>query len=396
MVSTCSDATALEHILGVVLEKPPIFSTGTYIPAFRASFTEADVICTSDFISIDTSAYGAIPFSAIKNGMDKDTTLNVIQVKKLSSLISWFGQTTSCPAGHWFDLTKDTYRTWPTESIIPSVTSVAATAVTVPPTPISAISNFRKGVKQSISDDKPFKEDCYFNSWQCHLQTRTAHSRNVDNVINLAYVPSSPEEKYLLDEQKKFIYSGIVEQTVLTPDGIIIIRVHSDTGDTSAGYSDQYGRKWHWDSFGVIFQERKCHWNWGEYHSKFTPCICHRSCCYPSWTRHCHSQPICQLWQGTYHSLFIPTTCLRHSCSRSPLLQTSHRNGQGRSSHLCPLCRKSCPPRYPRMEITQVHCIMRSQVYSNGQASQTPTGTSRTHTQIWYPCSQKPEGYPGY
>jgi hypothetical protein len=234
MVSTHSDATVLEPILGVLLEEPPISLSDTTIPPFRACFKEAGVTCGSDFISIDSSNYGTISFSAVKNGTDKDTTLNNIQVKKLNSLISWFRKNPSSPAGHWFDLIKDTFRTWRTESIVTPATS-ATTPATVPSN-ISAINDFRKGVKRSISDYKPFKEDHYFNSWQRHLQT-TARSHNIDNVINLAYTPVTQEEKDLLDEQKKFAYS-VLKQTVLTPDGILIIRVHSDMGDASAVYSD--------------------------------------------------------------------------------------------------------------------------------------------------------------
>jgi hypothetical protein len=109
MVSTCSDTTALEHILGVLLAEPTISPTDTVIPLFRACFTEAGVTCASDFISIDSFAYGAIPCSVVKNGTDKDTTLNVIQVKKLSSLVSWFRQIISPPAVRWFELTEDAF-----------------------------------------------------------------------------------------------------------------------------------------------------------------------------------------------------------------------------------------------------------------------------------------------
>ena len=94
------------------------------------------------------------------------------------------------------------------------------------------MTDFRKGVKRSISDYKPFKEDRCFNSWQRHLQT-TACSHNVDNVINLACVPSASKEVTLLEEQKKFVCS-VLEQTVLTPDGILVILVHSDAGDALA------------------------------------------------------------------------------------------------------------------------------------------------------------------
>ena len=113
-------------------------------------------------------------------------------------------------------------------------------AAAAPSTIDSAINDFRKGVKRSISDYKPFKENRYFNSWQRHLQT-IARSHNVDNVINLSYVPCTLQETALLDEQKKLVNS-VLEQTVLTLDGILIIRVHSNTGDASAVYSDLVNR----------------------------------------------------------------------------------------------------------------------------------------------------------
>jgi hypothetical protein len=241
MVTTRSDETALEHMLGVLLEQPTVSTTETKVPSFRACFIEAGVTCASDFISISPATYKGVNFSTTKNGTDKDTVLNVIQIKKLGSLALWFHQTTAPPATKWFELTEDEFRSWRTQ---PDTTLQVTTSATVPaPTTVSAITDFRKGVKRSISDYKQFKEDRYFNSWQHHLQT-TAQSHNVDNVINLSYVPSTPDEASLLEEQKKFVFS-VLEQTVLTPDGILIIRVHSETGDASAVYSDlvdRYGK----------------------------------------------------------------------------------------------------------------------------------------------------------
>jgi hypothetical protein len=241
MVITRSDNTALEHILNVLLEQPTISSMDTTIPSFRACFNEAGVDCASDFISITPSTYGGVSFSSLKDGTDKDNNLNVVQIKKLSSLVSWFRQTTASSATKWFELTEDAFRSWRTQPE-PSTAADPAAAV-APPTTDSSITDFRKGVKCSISDYKAFKEDRYFNSWQWHLQT-TARSHNVDNVINLNYVPSTPEETSLLEKQNSFVYS-VLEQTVLTPDGILIIHVHSDTGDAPAVYADlvdRYGK----------------------------------------------------------------------------------------------------------------------------------------------------------
>jgi hypothetical protein len=63
-------------------------------------------------------------------------------------------------------------------------------------------------------------------------------------VINLAYIATTPDEIALLAEQQKFFFS-VLEQTVLTPDGLLIIRNHSTTGNATAAYSalvDRYGK----------------------------------------------------------------------------------------------------------------------------------------------------------
>ena len=59
IVFTHSNEIAFEHILlGVLLEQPPINPTYTTTPPFQAYFTEAEVACASDFITITPSAYG--------------------------------------------------------------------------------------------------------------------------------------------------------------------------------------------------------------------------------------------------------------------------------------------------------------------------------------------------
>jgi hypothetical protein len=63
------------------------------------------------------------------------------------------------------------------------------------------------------------------------------HHCSLDNVINLKYVASTPDKIALLAEQHKFFFS-ILEQTVQTPDGILIIQKHSLTGNATAVYSD--------------------------------------------------------------------------------------------------------------------------------------------------------------
>jgi hypothetical protein len=167
---TRSDETALEHILAILLEQPPIASTDAdLLPKFRACFNKAGVTCASDFISISPSSYGGILFSSTNGGRDKDSALNVIQIKKLSTLVSWFRQFAAPSATKWFDLNEAAFRSWRTQPATPPVSTATAPATATAITAISAIADFPKGVKRSISHYKAFKDDRYFNSWQHHL-----------------------------------------------------------------------------------------------------------------------------------------------------------------------------------------------------------------------------------
>jgi hypothetical protein len=101
-----------------------------------------------------------------------------------------------------------------------------------PRTASSVIHNFRKGIKGSVSDYKPFKEDRLWRAWHRHILT-TARAQNVENVLDLTYKPSTPDEVALLAEQQKFVFS-VFEQTIFTSDGIVFVRIHSSTGNATA------------------------------------------------------------------------------------------------------------------------------------------------------------------
>jgi hypothetical protein len=153
-----SDAAALEHILAHLLEQPPVTVSDITIPPFCACLTEAVVVYASDFISMDPSEYQAIYFSAIRDGI-KDTQLNVIQVKKLGELFSWFHQVTIPPITRWFDLTNAGFKGWSTRPDATFSKDVVSSPVAIPTIVSSAITDFCKGVRRSISDYTPFKED---------------------------------------------------------------------------------------------------------------------------------------------------------------------------------------------------------------------------------------------
>jgi hypothetical protein len=60
----------------------------------------------------------------------------------------------------------------------------------------------------------------------------------VDNVLNLSYSPTDPNDFALLQEQKRFVFS-ILEQKVQTSDSLVFLRVHSSSiRDATAVYKD--------------------------------------------------------------------------------------------------------------------------------------------------------------
>jgi hypothetical protein len=212
--STCSDAAALEHVLLVLLNQPVVVADSA-TPPFRACFLAAGVTNATDFVSVSPDAHASVEFSIDADGSDANSKLNVIQIKKPCPLVDWFSQVAAPPTSRW----------------CASALTVPAHAPTVPAS-ISSALEFLKGVKRSVSDHKPFKEDRFFVSWQRHLKI-TVRSHNVDVVIDLSHAPSAPGAIGLLHKQQKFFFI-VFEQTVLSPDGLLIIRKRSDAGDAAA------------------------------------------------------------------------------------------------------------------------------------------------------------------
>jgi hypothetical protein len=165
--------------------------------------------------------------------------LSKLRKSTLSSLGSTkFHQVPPSGVSRWFNLDYSSFQAWRT---LPAPVPLGVFPASIS-LPSSAIYDFRKSVKRSVSDYQVFKEDRLWHSWHWHLLT-TARSHNVDNVRNLSHSPTEPDDSTepdvvaLLQEQKRFVFS-ILEQKVQTSDGLVFLRVHSFTGDATAVYKD--------------------------------------------------------------------------------------------------------------------------------------------------------------
>jgi hypothetical protein len=105
--------------------------------------------CWICFVSMKPNADGSVSFTTSKGG-DKDHKFNIIHVKKINSLFSWYHNITSALITRWFDLDDTVFQVW---HILPST---PALGVMLPnpegiPTSSSPIYNFHRSVKHSVS-----------------------------------------------------------------------------------------------------------------------------------------------------------------------------------------------------------------------------------------------------
>ena len=165
--------------------------------------------------------------------MDKDTTLNVIQIKKLSSLVSWFRQRTQLlklqnglpsPKMHSGPGVLNLTHLLPLLLLILLLLPLLALPLPIfgrESSPVFLITSLSRIIAISTHDSVTFR------------QQLAAIMLTMSSI--LAYMPSTSKEVARL----KFVYS-VLEQKVLTPDVIL-----TDTVDVLAVYADlvdRYGK----------------------------------------------------------------------------------------------------------------------------------------------------------
>ena len=64
-----------------------------------------------------------------------------------------------------------------------------------------------------------------------------ARAQDLDDVLNISYVPTTKEEILLFNEKKKFMYA-VFEKTLLTDKGKALVRAHQSTYDAQTIYKE--------------------------------------------------------------------------------------------------------------------------------------------------------------
>jgi hypothetical protein len=68
---------------------------------------------------------------------------------------------------------------------------------------------FKKGIKLALTSFPVLKDNKQWDSVHRTLKVQTACYQDVDNVLDLSYVPSTAEDIVLVEEKQKYMYLSV-------------------------------------------------------------------------------------------------------------------------------------------------------------------------------------------
>ena len=100
----------------------------------------------------------------------------------------------------------------------------------------TALRDFRRGIKQDVTQFSALKDEAQWDNW--HRTTLAqAHAQGVADVLNPLYSPTNPEEKELFKEKQVFMYA-VFKQTLKTDKGRALVRHYEDGFDAQSIFKD--------------------------------------------------------------------------------------------------------------------------------------------------------------
>ena len=115
----------------------------------------------------------------------------------------------------------------------PTTSSASPTSSKYARTPAD---DFRRGVKRDKGHYNELKDEKQWDEWK-RATISTIYAHGIKNIISPAYIPITPDDIALFDEQNKFMYD--VFNTVLkTPMGKHFVRNHENARDAQAVWKD--------------------------------------------------------------------------------------------------------------------------------------------------------------
>ena len=83
-------------------------------------------------------------------------------------------------------------------------TSAPSTLATKPPPSTDLVKEFKRGIKQDISQFIPLKDDAMWDNWN-RSTIAQARAQDIAHVLDPTYTPTTHEVRDLFTEQQKFM-----------------------------------------------------------------------------------------------------------------------------------------------------------------------------------------------
>ena len=116
---------------------------------------------------------------------------------------------------------------------VPTSTSTSTSTSSHGPSPVDI---FKRGIKRDPSVFPTLKDEKLNDQWHRSFANQ-ARAQDLSDVLNITYVPSSPDHIALFEEKQKYLYA-VLEARVETAKGKSIIRRYEFTYDAQQAYAD--------------------------------------------------------------------------------------------------------------------------------------------------------------
>ena len=139
----------------------------------------------------------------------------------------------------WNNLTRDDFTQWRAQNLNAPAQAPPAQAAPAPAqantqrrfTPVEI---FRRGIKRDPSLFPTLKDERNKDNWHRQMLNQ-ARAQDVQDVLDHAYTPTTPEETELFQEKQKFVYA-VLDKMVKTDRGRAIVREHELDFDAQKVY----------------------------------------------------------------------------------------------------------------------------------------------------------------
>jgi hypothetical protein len=231
-----SFAFILDSILDLNIDSP-----------VRFGLDELGVVNLEDLMDIDKQSLEDVEFSNQNNEKVKFKKLDIIRILKIQQ---WYADQTNPTSDTWSMLTKDEYDIWknnftvrgiqgapviPATTVSPSITTIPATvSPAIATTNDTAVRQFQRGIKLSVSEYPKLKEDKFWRTWSRSMKT-IANMHGTNNILDPLYIPK-PEDAALFLVHQNFMYT-MLEQCVVTSKGKLHVRAHASDQDAQKVYA---------------------------------------------------------------------------------------------------------------------------------------------------------------